>query len=300
MRTRSAENTPSSPGGVIAVIGGIIQDMVFETERMPSNDESLDATSLKYLPGGKGSNTSVAIYRAQHKRPISYDSAGKINGTAEENDDGEDVQTVVQVYINTAVGNDNFGRQLKRKLGKNGVNVSGVRQLKTEDTGTCAVFVDSYSGQSRDIGYPGANTHWTPRNNSVECLADGYTPDLIVAHLETKRETVEGILQTAHNNNVDTLLNPSPVTYLLSSVYKHVTHLVVNEREAAELSGVAAPGELVSLEKWREAARRFLKWGVQNVVITVGEKGAFYATKGKEGLVPAVGDVQVKDTTGAG
>lgn len=41
--------------------------------------------------------------------------------------------------------------------------------------------------------------------------------------------------------------------------------------------------------------------GVKNVVITLAEKGVYFATHdGKEGKIDAVQDVDVKDTTGAG
>jgi ribokinase len=210
----------------------MIMDLIFEAERMPNLDESLDASSLSYKSGGKGSNTAVAIYRAQHKNPNAQKSSEPLNGnsspgnskTQRQNhsertaDAGQDVE--VAVYINTTVGDDAFGRQLKKSLQQNDVDVTGVRTSTKEQTGTCAVFVEEGTGNSPYIGYPGANTNWTPRQqDSVECLARGNTPDLIVSHLETKRETIESVLATASAHGVDTLLNPSPVFYLLSSVY---------------------------------------------------------------------------------
>jgi ribokinase len=214
------------------------------------------------------------------------------------NDEDEEIE--VEVFLNTAIGDDAFGRQLKKNLQSNGIDVSGVRTFSNEMTGTCAVFVEELTGESRDIGYPGANTNWVPRyQDSVECLAGGHTPDLIACHLETKRETIEKVLETAAKNGVDTLLNPSPVAYLLTTVYKNVTHLVVNEREAAELSGMYE-SELENLDGWKNAAKFFLDAGVKNFVITLGVKGAYYATEDSDGLVPAVKDVIVKDSTGAG
>jgi ribokinase len=212
----------------------------------------------------------------------------------------EDEKIEVGVFLNTAMGDDEFGRQLKKNLQSNGVDVSGVRMFLNEMTGTCAVFVEKLTGESRDIGYLGANTNWVPRyQDSVECLAGGYIPDLIVCHLETKRETIEKRLETAAKNGVDTLLNPSPVAYLPSSVYKNVTHLVVDEREAAELSRMYDT-ELENLDGWKKAAKFFLDAGVKNFVLTLGAKGAYYATEDSDGLIPAVKDVIVKDSTGAG
>lgn len=285
-------------------------DLIFEIERMPMLDESLDALSLAYKPGGKGPNTAVAIYRAQHQKPIDNMQQQQQQSTAAPADlgsttasasaPGHERPSEVLVYLNTAVGDDAFGRQLKKHLAQNGVDISGVRNFSDNQTGTCAVFVERFGGESRDIAYPGANMNWKPRyQDSVECLADGNKPDLIVTHLGIKRETIERVLETASKFGVDTLLNPSPVVYLLSTIYKNVTHLVVNLKEAAQLSGCAHEA-LNEQRAWQEAAEYFMEQGVQHVVITLGPGGAFYATKGKNGLVPAVANVQVKDTTGGG
>lgn len=46
-------------------------DLVYEVTRMLDHNESLDALSLVYKPGGKGSNTAIAIYRGCHNKPTS-------------------------------------------------------------------------------------------------------------------------------------------------------------------------------------------------------------------------------------
>ncbi len=66
MKLRPENKVASS---VIAVVGGMIMDLLFEALRMPELGESLDASSLAYKPSGKGSNTSIALYRAQYNNP---------------------------------------------------------------------------------------------------------------------------------------------------------------------------------------------------------------------------------------
>lgn len=118
MRLRSAASVNDSKiHAVIALVGGAIMDMIFETERMPDLDESLDASSLAYKPGGKGSNTAVAIYQAQHPNPdgpADNITTRKPNPTSSnggrENDaltNGNIAKKVeVSVYLNTTVGDD--------------------------------------------------------------------------------------------------------------------------------------------------------------------------------------------------
>lgn len=286
----------------VAVVGGAIMDLVFKIERMPDDDESLDAQSLQIKPGGKGSNSAIAIYRAQHERPSADGAVPKPIEDLINDSTDPTVRRNVEVYLNTAVGRDAFGSDLTKSLKRNHINTQMIREHGAPAmTGTCAVFVEpSQKGRTRDIGYPGANTDWIPRKkNSVEILANGKVPDLVVCHLETKRETIEEILRIAVEHGVDTLLNPSPVQYMISDTYKYVTHLIVNRGEAAELSGMDVE-DLVTPEAWEEAAQNFLVKGVKNVVITVGKQGAYYSTdEGQSGFVDAI-EVTPVDETGAG
>lgn len=145
---------------------------------------------------------------------------------------------------------------------------SGIRQHNNDQTGTCAVFVEKHSGNSRDTGFSGANTNWLPQyQDAVECLAGGNKPDLIATHLEKKWETVEAVLNTASKNGVGTFLNPSLVYHLLAPIYKTVTHLLTIEKEAAEPTCIPEK-ELRSEEKLLEACESFMEQGVKHAVIT--------------------------------
>jgi ribokinase len=281
----------SSP--IIAVIGGLNMDMVFETERMPDFGESMDTMSLAYYPGGKGANTAIATYRASHNKP---DGKGAVTRQEDEKKNGD-----IRVFMNGTVGDDDFGVVLRTKLEEQGIDVSGVRTFEGEKSGTCAVIVDIFSGEARNLGYQGANLKWTPRDpDSVQCLAGGAKPDLVISHLGVPREQVERVLETASKNGVDTILNPSPAAYLISSTYQNVTHLLMNETESAMLSGRPIE-EFDNLDVWKETAQQLIDLGVKNVVITLGAKGAYYAThKGETGLVDAEKNIKVMDTTGAG
>lgn len=275
-------------------------DMVYETDRVPGVGESMDGNSLANFPGGKGANTAVATYRATHLR-----SGGTAVGAVAEEQasfSAEDFKTPeVRVFMNGMVGDDDFGVQLKARLVENGVDVSGVLTDKGEPSGTCVVMVERGTGESRNLAYQGANLKWKPRNaNSVACLAGGEKPDIIIAHLGIPKEIVEKLLLTAGKQGVDTLLNPSPASHLITSAFKNMTHLVMNESEAAQLTDHDIE-ELNNRVAWEKAAKHFIRLGVKNVVITLGSRGAYYVTKrGEEGVIDAVQNVAVKDATGAG
>ena len=278
-------------------------DMILETERIPEQGESMDSLSWGNYPGGKGGNTAVATYRASHKKPRAdgplSTSAKSPTKNGKEEDPGSRRQ--VQVYMNGCVGDDEFGTELIDQLRASNVDTSGVHIAPSGKTGACVVLVEIANGESRNIGHPGANNVWSPRiANSVECLAGGQRPDLVIAHLENPREVIEQVLQTAGRRGVDTLLNPSPASYLVTTLYKSVTHLIMNETEAATLSGRSSD-EYKGITEWQRAAEYFLKLGVKNVVLTLGKEGAYYATaEGKNGKIDAVRNIKVVDSTGAG
>ncbi|KAK6524569.1 hypothetical protein TWF281_011473 [Arthrobotrys megalospora] len=280
-------------GRSIAIVGGLNMDMIFSVDRVPDVGESKDALSLVQCPGGKGANTAVAAYRASHFKPSREGRASQHgSGTA-----GEDIQ----VFMNGAVGTDAFGSQLKQQLEVNGVDTTAVRTLEGEVSGTCCVFVEKKTGESRNMAYQGANLKWTPvETNSVTCFGGDQKPDLIVLHLGIPAEVVEGVLATAAKKGVDTLLNPSPAVPLNNSTYRNLTHLLLNESEAALLSGESLEN-FTGPAAWQKAGLFFIRLGVKNVVITLGAKGAFYAThQGEIGHVDAEKDITVVDATGAG
>jgi ribokinase len=290
MKLRSTAKIMSPP--VIAVVGGLNMDMVFQAERLPDAGESMDGTSLTDLPGGKGANTALATYRASHLKPSpdKKDDRGAVPDDTSENN--------VHVYMNGAVGNDDFGKTLRKRLEQNGVDVTGVRTINGERSGTCVVVVELDTKESRNVAWQGANLKWTPKNDDVECLAGGHKADLVITHLGIPRDQAARVLATAKLKGVDTLLNPSPALYLTEEYYRNLTHLVMNQTECGLLSTVHEPRDEAG---WSKAADEFINKGVKNVIITLSERGAYYATnEGKCGIVDAVKDVEVMDTTGAG
>ena len=122
-------------------------------------------------------------------------------------------------------------------------------------------------------------------------------------------------MKTARQKGVETIINPAPAIPLPAEAYQGLGHLIVNETEAAILSGIENP------TSWDEVAAIFIARGVKNVIITLGGEvsytldfhkwsaysvqGVFYKTakqqSGNEAgrIVPAR-KVKVVDTTAAG
>lgn len=222
-----------------------------------------------------------------------------------------------------AVGADTYGQVLLDSLAAHGVDVGGVAAppgpLKT---GVAIIVVDEPTGQNRIVLSPEANHQgmapadldsaiW-PRvtgagggggeeGEEEEKRKKRRKPDLLVMQLEVPLQTVLGALGAARRDAVPVLLNPAPAVALPAEAYRGLAHLVVNETEAAALSGLPA-GRLDTEEGCAEVAGVFARRGVGAVVITLGGRGVYYMAPGTgaAGLVPAEEVAEVVDTTAAG
>jgi sugar/nucleoside kinase (ribokinase family) len=71
-------------------------------------------------------------------------------------------------------------------------------------------------------------------------------------------------MKVARQKGVETIINPAPAIPLPEEAYHGLGHLIVNETEAAILSGIEHP------TNWNEVAAVFITRGVKNVIITLG------------------------------
>ncbi|KAI4129236.1 MAG: hypothetical protein LQ347_003867 [Umbilicaria vellea] len=292
----------------IAVLGGLVIDMVCLTDRIPDADDTITTDDYEELPSGKGGNSAVAAYRLSHSEPngsetsaapncVPEDLSNRLLETPPDNLPEDDIQ----VHMVGAVGADGCGSILVSKLWENHVHTSGVRVIAGEKTGARLFVVETGSRNILKYFRPGANLCLLPTDfPTLENVAGGTKPDLVVSQLEIRQDTVRQILETANREGIETLLNPAPVQDLPTSIYKMITHLVVNKSEAAMLSGHKLD-ELTDEAGLASVTNKFLQMGVKNVVVTLGKEGAYYSNSpGNGGHVEAEKDVTVVDATGAG
>ncbi len=71
-------------------------------------------------------------------------------------------------------------------------------------------------------------------------------------------------MKAAQKKGIETIINPAPAIPLPDEMYEGLCHLIVNETEAAILSGIEKP------TSWDEVAAVFISRGVKNVIITLG------------------------------
>ena len=266
-----------------------MQDLTTVIDRQPDDGETIIASKFTMQAGGKGSNSAVATHRLTRPNPKKNPDAHR-----------EDVDDDIKVRMVGAVGADEFGSPLIQNLRNCGVNADGVRVMEGQLTAVARILVEATSGANRIMQYPGAAYALEPTDfMTLESLGGGVVPDLVIAQLEIRRDTIEQAIETAHREGVEVLLNPSPARYLMPDIYPMISHLVMNETEAVLLSEIEM-NDIEDKTGWKSVADYFLTLGVRNIVVTLGEKGAYFSNESGDGYVDAEKNCTVVDTSGAG
>lgn len=286
---------------IITIIGSLNYDLVSVTPRVPLGGETLTGTSFHTGPGGKGANQAVATARLSRPNPYSSSTSSTPPTTTQDT-----FSTQIQVRMLGAVGTDEFGPKLVAGMKEDGIDTTGISLVKDKPTGVAVILVESSTGENRILLNPGANYTLAASSFLTPQSLGTPLPDLLVLQLEIPLETVLQILKTAREAGVHVLLNPAPAVELPADVYAGITHLILNETEAAILTS----REVSDVEKddfdWGIVTDEFLAKGVKNVVVTLGSKGAYYAAAGAAGSAGVAGSVEavkvakVVDTTAAG
>ena len=248
----------------IVVIGSCNTDMVINMERLPLPGETLLGGKFFMNPGGKGANQAVAAARL----------GGKVTFIAK-------------------VGNDPFGIRSIDQYKAEGIGTKHVLIDKEQPSGVALILVDAYGENSIAVA-SGANAHLLPADidHAQKTVEEG---DILLMQLETPMETIEHAALIAKQAGRKVILNPAPAHPLPESLLRCLYMLIANETEAEYISGT----QITDMDSVARAADIICNKGVENVVITLGAKGAFIKEKATYHQVPAL-KVKAVDATAAG
>lgn len=248
----------------ITVVGSVNMDLVFRTPRMPATGETLHGHDFHQIPGGKGANQAVAAARL-----------------------GADVSFI------GAVGDDGFGEFSRNCLAVEQINLAHLATVKGIATGVAGILVTD-SGDNSIVLAAGANA--TLSASQIEAAAATIaSAQVLICQLETPLESVTRAIQIAHAQGVTVILNPAPARALSDDLLRQVNYLIVNETEAAQLSGI----EVNDQASAQQASQKLLQRGAGCVLLTMGGNGALITEQTGSHFIPAV-KVEVVDTTAAG
>jgi ribokinase len=248
----------------ILVIGSANTDMVITTQRFPNAGETVMGKDFFIFPGGKGANQAVA--------------AARLDGN---------------VSFICKTGNDVFGKQSIEGFVKENIDIRYSVVDEERASGVAVITVDQ-NGQNTIVVAGGANSKL--HKEDIEKASAEYTDVAVVLmQLEIPLETVMYAASFYSSVGAKVILNPAPACELPLSIYNHIFLITPNETEAALLTGI----DIVDEESAARAAEVLLSRGVQHVVITMGEKGAYFHD-GRQSFVVAAMKVKAIDTTAAG
>jgi ribokinase len=248
----------------IVVIGSCNTDMVIKSDRLPVPGETVIGNTFMMNPGGKGANQAVAVARM-----------------------GGNVTFI------SKTGNDLFGRQSIELYNTEGIRTDYVFSDPDNPSGVALISVDA-NGENCILVACGANGTLSVKDIE-KARAEIEAADLLLMQLEIPMETVEYAAEIASQKGVKVILNPAPAQTLSSRLLKNLYIITPNKNEAEMLSGV-------KVSDWasaKTALDNISEKGVDIVVMTLGEKGAFIK-EGNQYYEVAAEKVEAVDTTAAG
>ena len=190
------------------------------------------------------------------------------------------------------VGSDVFGSSLRASLENLGVDVTGVT-TSPGPSGVAVIHVDD-CGENSIVIIPGANGK--VGESDLERLDSALIgADILLMQLEIPLDVVIAAARRAHACGVRVMLDPAPVSSLPDKLYNLADLLTPNETECAALVGFP----VIDIPSAEHAAGILLNRGVKQVIIKMGERGA-YLHDGKSSELVSAFRVEAVDTTAAG
>ena len=251
----------------ISILGIFVADLAFFGEKIPSTGETIIGKNYIIGPGGKGSNQAVAAAKAGAK-----------------------------TYFISKIGDDQFGSMAKKIYDESGVDYTNVIISKDHATGAAGILIDEKSGANSINVVPGAAGALTIHDidKASECIKNS---SIFLTQLEAPKEVVFHSIKKANQHSVKTILNPAPAASIYKEIFSMIDYFTPNETEA----NFYVNHPIETLDDAKQAAKKILELGVKNVIITLGEKGAYFENKEENYTAPIANlNNSIVDTTGAG
>ena len=250
----------------ICIFGVFVADLCFVGSKIPIKGQTILGKKHIVGPGGKGSNQAIA--------------AARLNG---------------DISFITKMGKDSHSEMAFDLYKEAGVKTHSIIQDEKLFTGVAGIMIDENGNNAINI-VSGAAEHLINRDidNHIETIKNS---EIFLTQMETPDETTIYALKKAKENGCTTILNPAPARKIDKENFKLIDFFTPNETEAEFYLNKKIKTE----SDIKNAGQEFLKKGVKNVIITLGEKGVYFANKEENFFLNAFELKEpVLDTTGAG
>lgn len=249
----------------ISVVGGTGVGLLFTMPTLPSAGQTVLASTMTYIDGGKAAGQAMAIARLKG-----------------------------QVELISAIGEDPLGDRLQAWLVREGVGLAGLARLEGESSMLAAVEVDATGENSIVVALNAMAVFGPERLSQFRSVIAGSS--LCLVSLELPIDSAIEALRIARAAGVTTVLNPAPAPPADRAAELIALSDVVtpNETEAAALAGMSGDAE--------QLAARLLELGAGAVALTMGAEGVLFSDASGATRIPAtfVPPESIVDTAGAG
>src|SRR5579859_3655547 len=250
------------PSVDVAVVGAANIDLVVHVPRLPTAGETVFASPLRMLPGGKGLNQAIAV--------------AHLGGSA---------------ALVARIGDDAWGELLHDALVTAGVDTTTTVRVTGSASAAALVHIPP-DGDSAVI--LARTPDCLPTVRDIDAAAAILARAAVtIIQLELPLPVVDRSSEFASGQVIGTLAPHAP---LPTGILRRLDVLVVNASEAATMLSTTA--KEINCRP-TDAARDLIQLGPSTAVVTLGPAGAAYASRNTSGIVPAP-PVPVADTTGAG
>ena len=250
---------------VVTVVGSLNLDLVASVDRLPLAGETVAARQLRKGFGGKGANQAIAAARQG-----------------------------ARVRMIGCLGGDADGAAYRTRLGRFGIDTSGIAVAAGALTGTALIGVAA-SAENLIMVAAGANARLTPawvrrQRRRIE------SAQALLVQCEVPLRSVLTAIRLANAAEVPVVLNPSPVDAAFPWGSARVDFAVVNEREASAIFGLRPTTIPSAPARWQ---RKMHALGIGTLLVTCGGAPTHCVTSDTAFRVPARA-VRPVDTVGAG
>lgn len=248
----------------IVVIGSSNTDMVVKTSRFPKPGETILGGTFFMFAGGKGANQAVA--------------AARMGGNV--------------VFVGK-VGNDIFGKQAIEGFQKEKINTNYISTDTEKASGTALIIVNE-AGENNIVVASGSNDTLS-EEDILKASTEIENAEVLLMQLEIPLNSVSFAAKEGIKAQTRVILNPAPAQELPKEIYPNLYLITPNETEAELLTGVKVSND----DAIKEAAQVLIDRGVDNVIITLGARGAYFQNEYHSFFVDAP-MVEAVDSTAAG
>jgi ribokinase len=251
----------------VIVLGGLNMDLIVDTPRLAGPGETAEGTRFYTTPGGKGGNQAVAAARLAQS-PGSVKMVGRI-------------------------GDDSFGEEMAQFMRNEGIDTSLLMRTENIASGIAVIFILP-DGENHVNPVYGANA-LCDSQQADDVRNTLLTAGVLLCQQEVPLDATKASIDAAAKAGVMVVLDPAPVRDVPDGFYDSVSVLTPNQGEASSMANI----EVIDAASAKLAAVTIRNTGIETVVVTLGNQGAWVESNGISELLDPF-KVDVVATVAAG